>query len=165
MDFVDDEDLVAIPNWHDGEAGDDHLAHVVDARVRGCVDLEDVDVAPFGNLDARVALSARIRRWSVHAVQRPRQNARRRRLSDAARSGEDERLREPAAFQRVAQRTRHLQLSDDVVELLRPPLARNYLVGHDWRLETCDVRLATIRSLRNVPRSGVPCGTCQYPLS
>ena len=37
------------------EPGDDHLADVVDPRVRGGVDLEDVDVAPFGDLDARVA--------------------------------------------------------------------------------------------------------------
>ncbi len=55
MDFVDDEDLVAVADRHDAEAGDDHLADVVDAGVRGGVDLEDVDVAAFGDLDARVA--------------------------------------------------------------------------------------------------------------
>ena len=55
MDFVDDEDLVAVANRHDGEAGDDHVADVVDAGVGRGVDLQDVDVAPFGDLDACVA--------------------------------------------------------------------------------------------------------------
>ena len=60
VDFVDDEDLVAVAHRHDAEAGDDHLADVVDAGVGRGVDLEDVDVAPFGDLDARVAHAARI---------------------------------------------------------------------------------------------------------
>ena len=66
----------------------------------------------------------------VHAVQRPRQDARGRRLADAARPGEHERLRQAAARQRVAQRPRHRLLADDVVEPLRPPFARDDLVGH-----------------------------------
>ena len=43
---------------------------------------------------------------------------------------EHERLREPAAGQRVAQRPRHRLLSDDIVEPLRPPLAGDDLIGH-----------------------------------
>ena len=62
MDFVDDEDLVAVADRHDAEAGDDHFADVVDLGVRRGVDLEDVDVAPLGDLDAGVAVAARIRR-------------------------------------------------------------------------------------------------------
>ena len=61
---------------------------------------------------------------------RPRQDAGGRRLADAARPGEDERLRQPAARQRVAQRARDRLLADDIVERLRPPLARDDLVGH-----------------------------------
>ena len=128
--FVDDEHLEPIAHRHDAEAGDDHLAHVVDAGVRGGVDLEDVHVAPFGDLDARVTDAAGIGRRPVHAVQRARQNARRRRLADAPRSGKHERLRQPLARERVAQRTRHRLLPDDIVELLRPPFARDDLVGH-----------------------------------
>ena len=128
VDFVDDEDLVAVAHRHDAEAGDDDLADVVDAGVRGGVDLEDVDVASLGDFDARIARAARIGRRPVHAAQRARQNPRRRRLADAARTGEHERLREPAAGERVAQRARHRLLSDDVIELLRPPFSRDDLV-------------------------------------
>ena len=104
VDLVDDEDLVAVAHRHDAEAGDDHLADVVDAGVGRGVDLEHVHVAPFRDLDAGVALAARIGGRPLLAVQRPRQDPRRRRLADAARAGEDERLREPAAGERVAQR-------------------------------------------------------------
>ena len=102
--LVDDEHLVAVAHGRDRQPGDDHLADVVDAGVAGGVDLEDVDVAPLRDLDAGVALAARIGRRPLHAVQRPRQDARGRGLADAARAGEDERLRDPAAGQRVAQR-------------------------------------------------------------
>ena len=78
--------------------------------------------------------AARVGRRPLLAVQRPRQDARRRRLADAARAGEHERLREPAARERVAQRARHRLLADDVVEPLRPPLARDDLVGHRDRV-------------------------------
>ena len=62
VDFVDDEDLVAVADRRDRQALDDHFAHVVDAGVRGGVDLEHVDVAAFGDLDAGVADAARVRR-------------------------------------------------------------------------------------------------------
>ena len=60
MDFVDDEDLVAVADRTDGEAVDDHVAHVVDAGVRGGVDLEHVEVAALGDFDAHVADAARL---------------------------------------------------------------------------------------------------------
>ena len=60
MDFVDDENLVAVADRHDAEAGDDHFADVVDAGVGRRVDLEDVHVAAFGDLDAGVADAAGI---------------------------------------------------------------------------------------------------------
>ena len=130
VDFVDDEHLVAVPDRHDRQPGDDHLADVVDLGMRGRVDLEDVDVASLGDLDAGVAFAARLRRRTVHAVQRARQNARGGGLADAARSGEHERLGQTPARQRVAQRPRDRLLSDDIVELLRPPFARDDLITH-----------------------------------
>ena len=60
VDFVDDEDLVAVADRRDRQPGDHHLADVVDAGVAGRVDLEHVDVAPLRDLDARVALAARL---------------------------------------------------------------------------------------------------------
>ena len=93
-------------------------------------DLAFVQGAAFGDFAAGIARTARIGGRAVHAVQRAGENPRGRRLADAARTGEHEGLGEPAAFQRVAQRTRHRLLSDHVVELLRPPFARDYLVRH-----------------------------------
>ena len=55
VDFVDDEDLVAIADRRDAEAGDDDVADLVDLRVGRGVDLEDVDVAALRDLDAGVA--------------------------------------------------------------------------------------------------------------
>src|SRR5262249_8671546 len=82
------------------------------------------------DLDAGVARPAGIGRRPVHAVQRAREDARRRRLADAARAGEDERVGEAPARQRVAQRARDGRLADDVVETLRAPLAGEDLIGH-----------------------------------
>ena len=129
--FVDDEDLVAIAHRRHPEAGDDDVADLVDLRVRGGVDLEDVHVASFGNLEAGVARSAGIGRRTGVAVQGARQNSRRRRLADAARPGKHERLRDAARRDGVAQRLRDTALADDVIESLRAPLASENLVsGH-----------------------------------
>ena len=98
--------------------------------MRGRVDLEDVDVAPFGNFDTGIAVPARIGCRAVLAIQRPRENARGGGLPDAPRPGEDKCLRQTPARQSVPKRSRDRLLSDDIVELLRPPLARDDLVGH-----------------------------------
>ena len=95
------------------QARDDDLADVVDARVRGRVDLEHVHVAAVGDLAAGVADAARVGRRPVHAVQHPRQDPRRRRLADAARAGEHERLGDPAARDGVAERLGDGALADD----------------------------------------------------
>ena len=97
MHFVDDEDLVAVAHRSNRQPGDDHLADVVDAGVAGRVDLEHVDVAPLRDLDAGIALTAGIGRRPLHAVQRRGEDARRGGLAAAARSGEHEGLRDPAA--------------------------------------------------------------------
>ena len=59
-----------------------------------------------------------------------RQDAGGRGLADAARAGEDERLRDAAGRDRVAQRLRDAALADDVIEPLRTPFAGEDLVGH-----------------------------------
>jgi hypothetical protein len=128
--LVDDEHLVAIAHRCDRQIRDDHLADVVDLGVRRGVDLEDVYIAALGDLDAGLAAAARIRGRPAGAAQGARQNPRGGGLADAARPGEHERLREPPARQRVAQRPRHRLLPDDIVELLRPPFARDHLVRH-----------------------------------
>ena len=75
-------------------------------------------------------VAARIGRRPVHAVERPRQDARGRRLAGAARAGKHERVRDAAAGNGVAQRARDRLLSDDLVEPLRPPFAGKNLISH-----------------------------------
>ena len=127
MDFVDDENLVAVADRRDAEAGDDDVADLFDLGIGRGVDLEDVDVAALSDLDAGVADSARIRGRPLDAVQRARENPRRRGLADAARPGEDKRLRDPLRRNRVAERLGDAALADDVIEPLRPPFAGDYL--------------------------------------
>ena len=131
MHFVDDEDLEAVADRKDRETGDDDIAHVVDARVRGGVDLQDVDVAAFRNLGAGLAAPAGIGRRPVHAVERARKNPGRGGLAHPPRSREHERLREAAAGEGVPERTRHRLLPDDLVEALRPPFACKDLIHHE----------------------------------
>ena len=92
-------------------------------------------------------------RRAVHAVQRPRQDARRRGLADAARAGKDERLRQPAAGERVAERRRDVLLPDHILEALRAPLAGEHLIRH-WRLGK-SLLTKTCRP-RAPPRPGAP---------
>ena len=94
------------------------------------VDLDHVHVAAVGDLEAGVAVAAGVGGRPLLAVQRARQDPRRGGLADAARAGEDERLRDALGGDRVAQRLRDAALADDVIEPLRPPFAGEDLVGH-----------------------------------
>jgi hypothetical protein len=129
MHLVDDELLVAIADRGNGQSADHHLADIVDAGMAGRVDLEHVDVTPLRDLHTGVAFPARIGSRPRHAVECARQNTRGRGLPAAARACEHERMRETAARDRVAERTRHRLLPDDIVEPLRPPLSRENLIG------------------------------------
>ena len=133
MDLVDDEDLVAVADGRHAEAGDDDLADLVDLGVGGRVDLEHVHVAALRDLDAGVALAARVAGRALLAVETSREDAGGGGLADAARPGEDERLRDAADGDRVAQRLRDAALADDVVEALRTPLpSEDLITGHGW---------------------------------
>ena len=92
------------------------LAHVVHAVVRGGVQLRNVQVPRPARRQryAGFALSAGRGRRPFHAVQRPRQNARRRRLAAAARPGEQVRVVDPPAVQRHRQRLGHVRLPHDL---------------------------------------------------
>ena len=130
MHLVDDEHLVAVPDRRDGQSGNDDLPDVVDAGVAGGVDFEHVDVTPLSNLDARIALAARLGRRPLRTAQRPRQDARRRRLAAPARARKHVRMRDAAARDHVPQRTHVPLLADDVVEPLRAPFSGKNLIRH-----------------------------------
>ena len=131
--LVNDEHLISIANGGERQVVDDDFANRVDTRVARRIDLEDVDVAPLRNLDARVANAAGIGGRSLDAAQRARQDARRRRLAGSALARKHERLRDAAAGDRIAQRTRHRLLPDDVIEALGTPLSGENLIGHKWK--------------------------------
>ena len=130
---------------------DDDLADLVDLGVGGGVDLEDVHVAPVGDLDAGVAGAARIGGRALLAVQRARQDARRRGLADAARAGEDERLRDPLRADGVAQRLRDAALPDDVIEPLRAPFASENLKGHEGGMRMPNAGMPSDENEKHAP--------------
>ena len=47
--FVDDEDFVTIARRSNCDAVDDHVAYVIDAGIRGRVDLQHIHRTPFGD--------------------------------------------------------------------------------------------------------------------
>ena len=73
-------------------------------------------------------VAARLPGRSRFAVQASRENACGRRLSHPARAGKDERLRDALRRDGVAQSLRDAALSDDILEPLRAPFARQNLV-------------------------------------
>src|SRR6185295_10927286 len=109
------------------------LRHLVDAAIRSCVQLDIVGKAAGIDLRAGAALVARLRGDAGLAVEAFRQNPRQRRLADAARAREEVRVVQPLLLESVSQRADHVLLADQAAEVLRPPLARKYLIAH--RLE------------------------------
>ena len=173
MDFIDDEDLLLVADRHDGQARDDHFAHVIDAGMRGGIDLEHVHVAAFRDFAAGIADAARVGGGAVGAVEHARQDAGRRGLADTARPGEHERLRNPTARHRVAKRLGDGALADHLIERLGPPAAGYDGVGHK-KIEVGPISRAPDGAGKQVRphlfscaplRPGLSCGTSQDPLS
>ena len=94
--FVDQVDLVAAARRRVLHVVE-QLARVVDLGARGRVDLDQVDEAALVDLAAGAALAAGLRADARLAVQRLGEDARDRRLADAARAGEQERVVDAAA--------------------------------------------------------------------
>src|SRR5262249_34147641 len=92
---------------------------------------EDVERVAVGDLAAVRALVAGLRGRPALAVERLRQQPRRRRLADAPRPGEEERVGYAVRGDRGLERPRDVLLTDDVLETLRPEAAGEYLVGHE----------------------------------
>src|SRR5260370_3655621 len=81
-------------------------------------------------ISAGVALPARLRRRPLHAIQRFRQDSRRRRLSHAPRSRKNVRVRHAVILDRVSKRLGYVLLADEIVKRLLAPLAGYDLVAH-----------------------------------
>ena len=115
--LVDDEDLVSVAHRRKGGALA-QVAGVVDAAVRGRVDLDDVERAGAagGQLAARFALTAGGVRGALRAVQAAREDARRGGLAASARPGEQVRVRHAIRAQRRLERLRHVFLTDHLIK-------------------------------------------------
>ena len=131
VDFVDDVDLA--PPARRRVAG--VLAerpHLVDAAIRGAVDLEHVQSPARGHLAAGLA------RGAGHgaagpcplAVQAHRQQAGRGRLAHPPWAGEQVRVGDALLRERVPERPDDRRLADDRLEGEGPPAPREDLVGH-----------------------------------
>src|SRR5690606_25139456 len=122
--LVEDEHLEAVARGGEGRALT-QVARVVDAAVRGGVDLDDVErTGPAAReLDARGALPARGVGGPLGAVEAARKDARRRRLPAPARAGEQVGVVDPAAAQGLLQGAGHVLLADHLVERVGPVAA------------------------------------------
>ncbi len=117
--LIEDEDLEAVAGGReDGPLP--QVARVVDAVVARRVDLDDVEgsAAAATELDAAVAHAAGGVGGTGRAVEAARQNAGRRGLSAAARTGEQIRVTHAVAAQGGHERFGHLRLPDHLAERL-----------------------------------------------
>ena len=115
--LVEDVDLVAPLDRLEHDAVAD-LADVVDAALRRCVHLHDVERRARRDRRADVARPVGRRRRAGRAVERLREDPRHRRLAGAARAGEEIRLADGVAGDRVAQCPDDRLLPDHVREAL-----------------------------------------------
>ena len=106
------------------------LAHLVDLGMRRAVDLEDVERDPVGDLAARGADVAGLRRRPALAVERLGEDPGGRGLADTARAREEKGMRDAIGRDRRLERPRDVLLPNDIGEALRPQAAREHLVAH-----------------------------------
>ena len=133
VDFVDEVDLVAPHGRRVARVVQD-LAHVVDAGVRRGIELEQVDEAARIDVDACRARAAGRRGHTVReAIEALGENPRDRGLAHAAGAGEEVRVVQTTAFERVGQRLHDMLLARELGERFRPPFAGKDLVGHASR--------------------------------
>ena len=107
------------------------LPHVIDAVVRGPIDLHHIDVVPRGDARAIPAGAARVRRGRLNrkAIQGLGQDPRRRCLADTPRPDKQEGMPDPAGTNRILQRSGNVLLPDDVFEGLGTPLPGQDQIG------------------------------------
>ena len=137
VNFVDDEHLVAIARRFDVDAGNDHLAHILNLGVRRGVNLEHVHRSSFGNLATRGTrggiddrAGSRRRLVRLVAIQRARNKPCRRRLANAPRPGKKIRVMQAIMGDRILQCLSQDFLARYVFKFLRAPLTGNDLIGH-----------------------------------
>jgi hypothetical protein len=102
-----------------------HFAHVVDAGIGRCVQLQQVDKAPGVDLRAGGAYTARGGGNAGLAIERLGQNPRYRGLADTARTGKQVRMMQTILRQRIAQRTHYMRCPASSAKVLGRHLRAN----------------------------------------
>ena len=152
--FVDDVDLEA-PAGRRVERVFQQLAHVVDLRIRGSVEFDQVDVAAGVDIGAGAALAAGLGADAGFAIERLGDNARQRGLADAAGAGEQVGVMQPLLGERIGQRPDDVLLPDQFGKRFGPPLAGEDL-GHDGSVLALRANLRGWFMGKSAPASGWP---------
>ena len=111
MGLVDDVNLEAVAGRAITEILDNG-AGVVDFPIGGAVDLDHVQGAALADFDTGRAFAAGFRGRTFFTVKTSRQDARGGGFADSADAGEQKRVSDTAAAQRLRQRARHGLLPD-----------------------------------------------------
>jgi len=98
------------------------------------IDLEYIEAVSGRDFLAAVAHSAGRNSRTVHAIERLRQDARRRCFADAAGSDEQIGVRETILLDRILQRSRDMRLPDEIVKSLGTIFSGKDLVTHRLNL-------------------------------
>ena len=153
MHFVDHVDLEA-PEHRLVDRLVEQLRDLVDTAVGRRVELDIVDEASGIDVAAGRAHAARMRGdvalpVRAGAVERFGQNARDRRLADAARSGEQVGVVQALVRERIDQRLHDVLLPDERLEIGRPVPAGEHDIGHGFILRWRPSASGCLRQARN----------------
>ena len=130
MNFIDDEDLVAIPRRPVPDAFP-QLTNLVNAAVGGRIDLENIDGLARGHFPAGSAVVTGIDGGALPAVQRLGQNPGRGGLAHSPCPGKQIGMGDAILGDGVLEGLRRGSLPHDFSKGLRPPLAGQNLVTHE----------------------------------
>ena len=147
MHFVDDVDF-ELPLGRRVPHVVAQLAHFIDAVVARAVDFQHIETVAAGDFLAVVAYAARAYGRPFDAIQRLRQDSRRRGFANAARPDKQIGVSQAVLFDRVFQRARDVRLADQIVECLRAIFSGENLVAHAFNL-TASSKLAKALEIRN----------------
>ena len=129
MNLVDDHHLVAVAGGAVFEALCE-LSYLFDLGIGGGIHLDHIEIGSGRDLGAGSAVVARVCGGPVLAIERLGQNPRDTGLADTPNAREQIGLRDSSFLESVAQCRYSGFLADDAGEILRAPLACEYLVGH-----------------------------------
>src|SRR5438552_2396840 len=112
------------------------FANLVDAAIRGRVNLNYINSIPGANFRARVADAARFRHRLIRgpAIQSHRQDTRHRCLANPAVPAKNVAVRRPSLLNGILERAGNVLLPDYLGEFLRTVLTRPDLIAHGGQL-------------------------------